>query len=517
MKLPGCKMFLAVLPFLGAMISAPAQETNAAGPLDELRSQITTYIEQPRFNGALWGIKIVSLDSGKTLFESNAGRLMSPASNCKLYIAALALDRLGGDYRISTPVYVTMKPDSSGTVQGDLVVVGHGDATLNPWRLGTNFWDIFEPFVTVITHAGIRGVTGDLVADATFFHGRPAASSLTLDDFQNGECPAISALTLDDGVAHVRVEPASVGEPCRLMPLQPDAGLVFSNYTLTVSSNGAHHVEYYLPFGEKIIYVLGQTPLGETNRDLDLPVLEPAKWFATGLKDALARHGLKVSGEARAVAWPQNPVWNNHQTVKVGEVLSPPLREIVRLFLKSSQNLETDTLLAHLGETTRTPGTPAWRTSEELGLGALHQFLVSNNLPASEVLFNEGSGLSADNLATANSVVALLQFMWRHPAARDFMNALPVAAVDGSLRERFQLTPAAGNLRAKTGSLSWASSLSGYVTSAAGEHLAFSLMLNRYPAPPNEAASRQLDAVALMLADFSGRPAGISAAKPALH
>ena len=106
--------------------------------------------------------------------------------------------------------------------------------------------------------------------------------------------------------------------------------------------------------------------------------------------------------------------------MKIGEVLSPPLRDIIRLYMKPSQNLENDTVLADVGEATRTASTPSWRTSEELGLAALHQFLDANDLPSSEVHFNEGSGLSTDNLTTANAFVALLEFMWRHPAGTGF-------------------------------------------------------------------------------------------------
>jgi len=496
----------AAFAFWLATNPVPGQGTNGLQTLAGLQEKIAAHLAQPRFSGALWGVKIVSLDTGKTLFESHADRLLSPASNCKLFTGALALDRFGGDYRISTPIYATAKPNRSGTVHGNLIIVGHGDPTWNSRRFGTNFWDIFEPFVSALSNAGVRRVTGDLITDASFFHGEPTGSSLMIDDFQNGECPYISALTINDGLAQVRVTPgAGVGAPCRLTPLQPDAGLVFSNGAVTVSSNAARHIEYYMPFGEKIIYVFGQLPLGNAGERLDVPDLAPAIWFGVALKDALARHGIKISGYVRQVTWPRNLILNTNQTVKLGEVLSPPLREILRLFLKPSQNLENDTVLAHVGETTRTSETPPWRTSEELGLAALHQFLATNGLPANEVHFDEGSGLSNNNLATPDSIVALLRFMATNRWARDFENALPVAGVDGTLRHRMTNAPAAGNVRAKTGTLHWANALSGYVTTAAGEKLAFSLILNRYVPLRDRKRTDELDDIAAMLAGFAGR------------
>ncbi len=485
---------------------ATAQQTNNIQTLAELRERIQTELAQPRFDGAIWGVKIISLDSGQTIFEDHADRLMSPASNSKLYTGALALDKFGGDYQIATPIYATAKPNRFGTVHGNLIIAGHGDPSWNAWRFGTNFWDIFEPFVSVLTNAGVRRVTGDLIADASFFRGPPFGSSWTADDLQEAEAGEISALTLDDNIAQVRVLPdAKPGEPCKLEPLQPANGLIFSNATLTVTNGGERYVENFRPLDGKIIYILGQLPVGGAEEILDVGVPRPADWFAAALKEALARNGIKISGKVRSTVWPENPGVDFSRATKIGEVLSPPLREIIRGFMKPSQNLETDLLFEHVGETTRDSNSPPWETSEQLAVAALENFLGKIGAPKNAVFFDEGSGLSRNNLTTAAATVALLQFMAAQTNANDFINALPVAGVDGSLRRRMKNTPAAGNVRAKTGTLRWANSLSGYVTSAAGEHLAFSLMLNRYAPPPGFEKSDELDAIAVMLANFAGR------------
>src|SRR3979409_612401 len=110
----------------------PAQEaTGGASSLAELQSRVSAHISQQKFSAALWGIKVASLESGKTLFEHNAQKLFSPASNSKLYTVALALDRLGSDYRIKTSLYASAKPDKSGDLRGDLIVYGRGDPCIN--------------------------------------------------------------------------------------------------------------------------------------------------------------------------------------------------------------------------------------------------------------------------------------------------------------------------------------------------------------------------------------------------
>jgi D-alanyl-D-alanine carboxypeptidase/D-alanyl-D-alanine-endopeptidase (penicillin-binding protein 4) len=481
-----------------------AQSTNAARSLAELRAQIDAHVTAARFNHALWGVKVVSLETGRTLHEHHAERLMSPASNSKLYAGALALAQLGGDYRIVTPLLGTAKPDRRGRLKGDLIVSGRGDPS---WKLRggeTNFWALFDPFVAAISNAGVRRITGDLVADATFFHGPPQGSSWAVDDLEDYEGAEISALTLLDNCAELQVTPgAAAGQPCQARFRQPHTGLTLDNRTVTTTNGLATGIVMRRLFNENVVRVFGSLPAGDTNVLLDVPVPRPADWFAAALKEALARRGIRVEGRARSVRWPEAAAMTN--TVVLGEIVSPPLRELVRAFMKPSQNLETDLVFAHTGERWRTGDTPTWRTSEQLAVQALEAFMRTNALYPEDLRFDEGSGLSRNNLTSANATLALLRFMATHPEAGNFVASLPVAGVDGTLRRRMKGTPAEGNVRAKTGTLRWVNALSGYVTSAAGERLAFSLFLNRNVAPPGRSGRDELDAIAVMLARFAGR------------
>jgi D-alanyl-D-alanine carboxypeptidase/D-alanyl-D-alanine-endopeptidase (penicillin-binding protein 4) len=138
----------------------------------------------------------------------------------------------------------------------------------------------------------------------------------------------------------------------------------------------------------------------------------------------------------------------------------------------------------------------------------LREFLKKNGLPAEEVRFEEGSGLSRNNLTTANATAALLKLMATHREAKTYVDSLPIAGGDGSLRRRMKGTPAEGNVRAKTGTLRYANSLSGYVTTAAGERLIFSLMLNRSVVPAGRTARDDIDDLAVWLAGMTSRSEG---------
>jgi D-alanyl-D-alanine carboxypeptidase/D-alanyl-D-alanine-endopeptidase (penicillin-binding protein 4) len=308
------------------------------------------------------------------------------------------------------------------------------------------------------------------------------------------------------------------------MVLPPTDYLVLSNRTHTAAPGKRSSVQCYRPLGRNLVYVSGELALGDPGRTNAVTFHDPAGLFASVLKRALVRNGVIVKGPARPADWLErqaNPIWLPGAQVQIqtsnplgtfgnlielGSVASLPLSDIAKQILKPSQNLYTDLLLAHVGEGSRTADTPSDTTSEDLGIRELNKFLTRAGIVSSEVIFEEGSGLSRNNLTTANATVALLQYVSRRPYAEVFLQALPVAGVDGTLRGRMKGSVAEGNLRAKTGTLRWADSLSGYVTSRAGEHLVFSIMLNRYHRVGAARPARaELDAVALLLAGFAGR------------
>ena len=484
--------------------AAPVEVTLTNTSLPELRAQLEAWLDQPRFSGALWSVKIASLDSGRTLYEQHPDRLMSPASNSKLYTGALALDTLGGDYHFKTPIRATAPVDAQGTVAGDLIVSGRDDPS---WK-AARFESIFDPFVVALTKAGVTVVTGNLVADNTFLHGLPTGGSWAVEDVDDSEGAPISALTLADNAADIHVAPGTkAGDPCEVTLTPAGTVLNVVNLTRTVPAGGEAHLELSPATGTNDFYLLGQLPVDGKAESLDTGVSQPARWFGAALKAALASHGIFIQGDVQVVAWPETPPWNLAGLYTLGEIQSPPLRDVVRSFMKPSQNLEADLVFDHLGELTREPGTPAWVTSEELAVRALDRFLRQHGIPH-DVHFDEGSGMSRNNLTSANATVALLTVMATNRWAADYYAALPIAGVDGTLRSRMRSGPAFGKVHAKTGTLRWVNSLSGYVTSAAGEKLVFSLMLNRYAAPPERRRTDELDEIAGMLAAFQGRSDG---------
>lgn len=556
--------FLVCLHLLGVMgvsatlskSQAPAlQQTTAQQPetLDSLRGRIAAHIAQARFAPAAWGVKIVSLETGKTLFEHNPEKYFNPASNAKLYTAALALDRLGVDYRIKTSLYSTARPDASGTLRADLIVYGRGDPTMAARLNGGDYFKGIEPLITKLVNAGVRRIEGDLVGDESYFAGPPFGSGWEWDDLQAYYGAEVSALTIDDNALDLFVKPADrSGIPCRITTGPPTSFVTLINRTQTSAKGTESRIVVYRPVGENIIYVSGRLPIDNPGYYSSVAVHNPAGLFVSLLKDALAQRGIAVTGRPRVIDWKYREVtpFDLTKLIELGSVESIPLGEIVRETLKPSQNLYAQLLLLQVGESSRfgvwfgsMPGTvgpdgsvrvaefppppqsanePRSGTSEELGVEVLNDFLGRVGVKKGDVLLEEGSGLSRRDVITPEATVALLSYMSRSRRAEQYRNALPVAGVDGTLQNRMKGTPAAGNVRAKTGSLRYVYALSGYVTTAAGERLAFSIMLNNYYNPERAAALRDpsgtpagrpappaprddIDAIAIMLAGFTGK------------
>lgn len=466
-----------------------------------LQEQVAAFVNQPRFEGAIWGVQVVSLDTGATLAEFQPRVRQSPASNTKLYTGALALTRLGGDFRIRTPLLTTTTVQADGTLPGDLVVSGRGDPSWGAREGKPEFWSVFAPFVDAVKKAGVKRIRGDVVADGTWLRQPPDGESWTVDDMRNDYGAEISGVTLLDNYIELRVTPGvREGDPCTFEVLEPHSGLTFVNRSKTLATGAKATADTRRVFATQTVDITGGVAVGAKPEIVEAPVPRPAQWFAVSLKAALERAGIAVEGAARSAVWPEPPARGD---MPLGEIVSPPLRDLVTGFMKPSQNLETDLILAQVGESRRNDATPSDARSDELGLDEMKRFLGECGVGPNQVIFDEGSGLSRNNLTTPEATVRMLVHLAKHREATAFLASLPIAGRDGSLAKRMRGTAAENNVRAKTGGLRWSATLSGYATTVAGERVAFSLMLNRHVATAERRATTEIDELAVMIANYA--------------
>jgi serine-type D-Ala-D-Ala carboxypeptidase/endopeptidase (penicillin-binding protein 4) len=471
-----------------------------------------------------------------------------PASNMKIYTVAAALDRLGPDFRFATSAYSAARPDDQGRLKGDLVIYGRGDPTFATRFAGEgDYWKGVEELAEKIAAAGVRRIEGDIVGDESYLDGNPLPYAWEWDDLVWYYGAPVSALTINDNAVDLSIKPGAregaaavvtagpsfLGFPVVVSGPNADAFaiargptplLAVVNRATTAARGTPRSLSIDRPLGADYVEVWGTVPADDPGETVSVAVPRPALMFAAMLRAALERRGVRTQGRTVSVdartRETQNRPFDPNAHVELARRESPPFAEIAAQTMKPSQNLYTELILRTLGRHApapppeageRTPGRRP-RTSAQLGHAVVRQFLREAGVAGVERLsFVDGSGLARQNLITAEATVQLLAHMSRHRHFQVWLDSQPVAGVDGTLRSRLRGTTAAGNLRAKTGTISNVSALSGYVTTAAGERLAFSIIVNHYTdAPGLPPRTNFIDAVASLLASFGGRSTAVT-------
>ena len=491
--------------------ATPVPIQKPAQTLADLQSRIRSRLLAPELRRGQVGVKIVSLNSGKVVFEENAEKYFMPASNMKNFTVAAALDKLGPDYRFVTSVYAPAMPDSTGTIKGNLRIFGRGDVSISTSFAEGNYYQGLDQLADKIVAAGVKRVEGDLIADETYFTGNPVPGTWEWDDLQWYYGAEVSALPLNDNAIDLSVLPGPVGYQCAVRLNPANAVIRVINQCTTTAAGTLRTLKIEKKIDRNILEISGSLPVGNTGFKGSVTVSRPAELFVSLLRERLALKGVTVAGQARvANVKPAAP----EQSIEITKLESPPLSLIAAKTMKPSQNMYTETLLWTLGEHARitAAGTPGGGTSalsstadsSDLGIAAVKKFLTEIGVAPDAIIQHDGSGLSRHNLITPSAVVQLYSYMGRQSkASQAWRDSLTIGGVDGTLRRRFAGTRASGNVRGKTGTIDQVSALSGYVRTASGEELVFSMVVNGVNEPGFRTAA--IDEIVVHLANFDGR------------
>lgn len=436
-----------------------------------------------------WGALAVRVDTGEVVYAHNARKLFTPASNTKLYSAAVALLKLGADYRFRTTLGTVSPVDSAGRTTGDLVLAGGGDPSISarvfPYRKGAANGDalaIFDQMAEAAFAAGLRRVDGDIVGDDTRWPFAPFVSSWAIGDAVFDSGAPVSALSVNDNFVTLTLEAGKMpGDPVSISLRPPVEHFWFDNRLITAP--GKRDIDIERPAGTRQIQLRGTMPPGSTFRDT-LAIDDPALYAAKALYDALTRRGVSVNGQPRAR---HRQAGEPHEPLAIATLLherqSPPLAEIAQIVSKVSQNLYAEMILREAAFGSEKDATA------EGGLAAVEALLAGLGLSSEDHDFHDGSGLSRMGLTSPEATVTLLRHMWWSPVQAPWLSSLPIGGEDGSLASRFAKSPNASRVRAKTGSLRHVAALGGYVDSKTHGMLAFCVMLNGFNTPFSEATA----------------------------
>jgi serine-type D-Ala-D-Ala carboxypeptidase/endopeptidase (penicillin-binding protein 4) len=495
------------------------------------RARVDAALTQSREQKAFWGILVADGDSGEVLYELNADRFFTPASNAKIFTSTLALSMLGPDFHFHTTLETSGQLGNDGRLAGDLFLVGHGDPDLSnrkfPFagkveRAGPAE-AIFAEMAESAMAKGLKEVDGDIVADDSYFPYDPYPAGWSVGDLFFTFGAPVSALAFNDNSFTVEVSPAEREGDSAVLVIEPAAALdSFAHELSTGPSSGKPNFSVVRQPGQKFILLRGSIPVGHAPIKLDLAMTDPVYVAARTLKQTLETAGVHVTGEIRVqhaappqpfdattLATPATPnippipgamsseVAKVVNTLVLAEHISPALLESIRVTNKVSQNLHAELFLRTVGREKAGIG------STDAGIWVEQNFLKTTGIADGDVVLSDGSGLSRDDLVTPRAVVQLLRYVAQQPWGADYISTFPIASVDGTLENRMKDTAASGRILAKTGSLEYVRAMSGYATSLRGEHLVFTIFGNNNPEHGHDATAA-MDAIGIAMVETLG-------------
>lgn len=483
---------------LAAGACAPPRSVAAPAPVVRtaeaaLAASLDSIFNDTAFARARWGVLVQAPGRGETLYARDAGKRLVPASNMKIVTGAAALEALGPDFRFRTVVGATGAV-TDGVLRGDLVVVGGGDPAISE-RFARSPTAVFEAWADSLRARGIRQVQGRVVAVDDVFDDLPLGRGWAWDDVDATYSAEISGLPFNEGAIGVRAAGTRPGEPAVLgfVPLAL-ADLPLVNRVVT----GAPGTPTRLAFTraeEGVGVTVAGTIAPDSVATEYVSVGDNTAFFARVLREALTRAGIAVTGPAvDADLLPADDAARTPRPFFVHQ--SPPLAEVLAGFMKPSQNQIGEILLKTLGRELRGVGTA------RAGIAAIDSMVGAWGLPRDALSQADGSGLSRYNQVAPELIAGVLLHMDRSAHRQVWRAALPVGGVDGTLSSRMRGTPLQGRVIAKTGTLNGVRALSGYLTTADGEPVIFSTIVNQHTLSARD-ADRVVDAALLRLAAWS--------------
>ncbi|WP_282155252.1 D-alanyl-D-alanine carboxypeptidase/D-alanyl-D-alanine endopeptidase [Cytobacillus gottheilii] len=437
-----------------------------------LTEELNAILQDERLAGALTGVSVRNADNGEIVYAHNEDIRLHPASNQKILTGAAALATLGGDYQFSTEI-LTDGVVRGKVLQGNLYIKGKGDPTLLKKDL--------DAFAKELKAKGIEKINGDIIGDDSWYDDVRLSTDLNWDDESNYTGAQVSALTLspnedyDMGTVIVEVTAGKKAGDQAQVSVTPATDYVnIVTEAATVAKGESKSISISREHGTNDIIIKGKIPLeGSASRSW-VSVWEPTGYVLDVFAKSLQEQGIKQIGK--------NEVKRGvtaKDAVLLATKQSMPLKELFLPFMKLSNNGHAEMIVKAMGKEIHAEG--SW----EKGLDVVESQLASYGLNMESILLRDGSGMSHKNLIPAEQLTKLLYEIQDEPWYPQFEHSLPVAGISdrlvgGTLRNRLKGENTQGNVKAKTGSLTGANTLSGYVTAKSGEKFIFSIMMNNY-------------------------------------
>ncbi len=457
----------------------PASKVYPSSPSPFLSKELEEYFLRSHVGGRL-GVSVYSLHYGRFEAAIHDFDWFTPASCLKLIVTAAALDTFPVNFFPATSMEVYGTPQA-GVLRGKVRVSGGGDPNISD-RFFPDALRPLDPFVDSLKRMGIDTLRGAVEVADTFFTGPRRPEAWKQHHFNTWYGAEVSALSFNDNCFTLTVLPGErPGAPVRVV-VKPDVDYVrIVNKARTVAG-GRRRLAVIQDPRSTVITLKGSLGTRAGGRQMILPVRDPTQYFRASLLKAMAARGLVfISDEEAAAVAASAPAASFRFT-------TAPFTDILEEINQRSQNLHAEMVLRHLGKFVKGEG------SSEAGIRAEKDFLARQGLDPLDFQLFDGCGLSPYNRLKPNALASLLARMARHRYGRDYINSLASPGLDGATGRRLRPYMPMNLMRFKTGTISGAQGLCGYVFGIDGDTLAVSLFINDFRSS-GEAAGRLLDSL----------------------
>ncbi len=443
----------------------------------QIQRAIENYKETKLLRSAQWSVYARYLDSGEEIVNYNSRISLAPASNLKLFTTAAALDYLGEDFRFKTKLFYDGKIDKYGTLHGNIYLVGGGDPTLgsNLVKSSLSFDSLMNYFISKIKSFNILKINGNIYADDFMFDGQLIPDEWNWIDLGNYYAAPLSALTIHDNLYYLYFKPGEkTGDAAEVLRTEPAVpNLKFINFMKTGPlGSGDNGYIYNAPWRYEAV-LRGTIPLGKPEFSIKGSLPDPPLFAVQYLKAKLENNGVEVNGMAKKLTSPTDYKQKNLLLT----LSSPPLKDIVFIINKRSNNLYTELLLKMISYKIHGTG----NTLD--GTKLIKEFLARNNIDTSGLLLYDGSGLSRENAITTKAMVELLTHLPQKEYFNSFYKSLAIMGNSndiGYFKNVGKGTVLENNVRIKSGVIEGVRAYSGYLKNKSGKTIVFSMIANNF-------------------------------------
>jgi serine-type D-Ala-D-Ala carboxypeptidase/endopeptidase (penicillin-binding protein 4) len=453
-------------------------------PLQRIMVAVQALQEGPLARYGTVALSIRRVRDGAELAGYNARQMMQTASTMKLITTATALAVLGPAFRYTT----TLEYDGTlrdSTLTGNLYVRGGGDPSLGSGRIATADWPaLLGTWAGAVRRAGIRRIAGAVIGDASLYTDLTTPGTWPWGDLGNYYGASLSALNVNENMYRVVFRPGkTVGSAAAVLRTEPALPYLTMTNRVTTDAPGTGDQTNLLAAPlVSVVTLTGQVPLGKTEFGVDGALPDPAYSVAFSLTDRLRQDSIRIGLPPTAYRVGAIPPAGTGKRTVLLQIQSPTLVELAQQTNFQSLNLYAEALLRTVG--TRLAKKPV---DTDESVEEVKKYWGSRGVSVGGFRMHDGSGLSASGAVTASTLTGILHAMATDPAFAAFYAGIPVVGQSGTVRNVAKGTPAAGNVRAKSGTIEGVKAFSGYATVRSGELVSFALLVNRYT--PGEGAS----------------------------